>query len=202
VTTVTIPLSTTVCPITHTTPVPTSHPAGMTTSTVYTTKTSTITSCAAYVTDCSLGSVTTVTIPLYTTVYPIATESPYPTESSVTVSLPSFSLPSSIAEGTSSAEGEEKTTSTRFSTLTSYTTIQFVHSTVTVAPVPVYPTQVKQVSSSPSGFTYTAVPTGGASGEVTSSPYPTGPAEFTGAGVKISGSVGMIVAMFVAAMVL
>ncbi|KAL5331921.1 hypothetical protein ACEPPN_001461 [Leptodophora sp. 'Broadleaf-Isolate-01'] len=95
VTTKTIPLYTTVCPVTETevkstkTPIgkptttllPTTYkptgPVKYTTSTVYTTSIYTITSCAPSVTDCpsKLGHVTTEIIKLYTTVCPVTEKS-------------------------------------------------------------------------------------------------------------------------------
>ncbi|KAK6842554.1 hypothetical protein PG987_003414 [Apiospora arundinis] len=61
----------------------------MTTSTVYTTKVGTITACPATVTNCPVGSVTTQTIALYTTVCPVSgiTDSPKPT--SIPATIPS-----------------------------------------------------------------------------------------------------------------
>jgi hypothetical protein len=58
----------------------------MTTSTVYTTATHTITSCKPTITNCPIGKVTTLTIPLYTTVCPVSaiktqTAAPKPTSS-------------------------------------------------------------------------------------------------------------------------
>ncbi|RDW58750.1 hypothetical protein BP6252_13226 [Coleophoma cylindrospora] len=74
VTTETIAVYTTICPVaeakTSTVPKITSIPAGYTMSTVYATKIYTITSCAATVTNCPVGKVTTETSSLYTTICP------------------------------------------------------------------------------------------------------------------------------------
>ncbi|KAJ6446799.1 chitinase 18-18 [Purpureocillium lavendulum] len=75
VTTETIPLYTTVCPVTETPkppkPTQTKTSAAWTTSTVYTTKIHTVTACPPQVTNCPVGHVTTETIPWYTTVCPV-----------------------------------------------------------------------------------------------------------------------------------
>ncbi|KAM3462576.1 hypothetical protein NHJ6243_003977 [Beauveria neobassiana] len=84
VTTETVFVSTTVCPVTKTdeAPKPTAKPIQpteeMTTSSVYTTKTYTITSCAPSVPDCPVGHVTTETKFVSTTVCPVA-DVPQPT---------------------------------------------------------------------------------------------------------------------------
>lgn len=74
-TTETIALYTTVCPVSEATqtaaPVTTEASQPWTTSTVYTTRVYTITSCAPDVTNCPANQVTTETIPLYTTVCPV-----------------------------------------------------------------------------------------------------------------------------------
>ncbi|KAF4971264.1 hypothetical protein FZEAL_9891 [Fusarium zealandicum] len=67
VTTETIPLYTTVCPVTAK---PT--PVEYDTKTVYTTDVHTITKCPPEVVNCPVGSTTTETIPLYTTVCPVS----------------------------------------------------------------------------------------------------------------------------------
>ncbi|RDW57758.1 hypothetical protein BP5796_12559 [Coleophoma crateriformis] len=70
----TIAVYTTICPVaeaeTSAVPEATSVPAGYTMSTVYATKIYTITSCAATVTNCPVGKVTTETTSLYTTICP------------------------------------------------------------------------------------------------------------------------------------
>ncbi|KAM3525454.1 hypothetical protein NHJ13051_003971 [Beauveria bassiana] len=84
VTTETIFVSTTVCPVTKTdeapkpTPKPTQPTEEMTTSSVYTTKTYTITSCPPSVPNCPVGHVTTETKFVSTTVCPVA-DVPQPT---------------------------------------------------------------------------------------------------------------------------
>lgn len=75
-TTETIALYTTVCPVSDATktPAPTATTEASlpwTTSTVYTTRVYTITSCAPEVTNCPVNHVTTETIPWYTTVCPV-----------------------------------------------------------------------------------------------------------------------------------
>ena len=73
----TIPLYTTICPVTETsvdTPVPTTTTApevSLTTSTVYSTRTATVTKCPPTVTDCPIGSVTTEVVAVSTTVCPV-----------------------------------------------------------------------------------------------------------------------------------
>ncbi|OAQ60073.1 chitinase 18-18 [Purpureocillium lilacinum] len=75
VTTETVPLYTTVCPVTKTPkpPQPTQAKtsAAWTTSTVYTTKIHTVTACPPQIANCPVGHVTTETIPWYTTVCPV-----------------------------------------------------------------------------------------------------------------------------------
>ncbi|KAJ4254324.1 Chitinase 2 [Fusarium torreyae] len=89
VTTETIPLYTTVCPVTaKATPthyaVPSQYaaPSQYETKTVYTTSVHTVTKCPPEVVDCPYGSVTTETIPVYTTVCPV-TETGKPAPSNV-----------------------------------------------------------------------------------------------------------------------
>jgi len=160
--TVTVPLYTTICPVTETeTPSPaTSSPSGpatvrYTTSTVITTSIYTISKCAPTVTDCPYTTkpvITTDIITLYTTICPISEETGTP----ISVSLPPLTgVPSSIAAGgisysfaptpgtesaiphpvyPTSVGGEElTTTSTRTAaTLTSYITVQKASSTVVI----------------------------------------------------------------------
>ncbi|KAL7621316.1 Chitinase 2 [Parahypoxylon ruwenzoriense] len=66
----TIPLYTTVCPVTETQKKPADAPLTM--STIYSTKISTITACPPSVPNCPVGSITTETIAISTTVYPVA----------------------------------------------------------------------------------------------------------------------------------
>ncbi|KAF5648417.1 endochitinase 2 precursor [Fusarium sp. NRRL 52700] len=82
VVTETIPLYTTVCPVTGKAK-PTNYavPSQYETKTVYTTSTHTVTKCPPEVVDCPYGSVTTETIPVYTTVCPVTEKSkPAPTD--------------------------------------------------------------------------------------------------------------------------
>ncbi|KAF5718942.1 endochitinase 2 precursor [Fusarium mundagurra] len=76
VATETIPLYTTVCPVTGKAK-PTNYavPSQYKTKTVYTTSVHTVTKCPPEVADCPYGSVTTETIPLYTTVCPVTEKS-------------------------------------------------------------------------------------------------------------------------------
>ncbi|KAH7200047.1 glycoside hydrolase superfamily [Fusarium oxysporum] len=82
VVTETIPLYTTVCPVTGKAK-PTNYavPSQYETKTVYTTSIHTVTKCPPEVVDCPYGSVTTETIPVYTTVCPVTEKSkPAPTD--------------------------------------------------------------------------------------------------------------------------
>lgn len=82
VVTETIPLYTTVCPVTGKAK-PTNYavPSQYETKTVYTTSVHTVTSCPPEVVDCPYGSVTTETIPVYTTICPVTEVSkPTPTD--------------------------------------------------------------------------------------------------------------------------
>ncbi|KAF4345978.1 endochitinase 2 precursor [Fusarium beomiforme] len=82
VVTETIPLYTTVCPVTGKAR-PSNHavPSQYLTKTVYTTSVHTVTKCPPSVVDCPYGSVTTETIPVYTTVCPVTEKSkPAPTD--------------------------------------------------------------------------------------------------------------------------
>ncbi|KAK3389003.1 hypothetical protein B0T20DRAFT_456994 [Sordaria brevicollis] len=110
VTTIVVPIATTVCPVTAietssgsaptgiiTTSVPVeSIPAGFTTSTIYTTTVSTVTSCAPTVTDCpgKIGQVTTVVVPIGVTVCPITEAFP-----------PATSVPAAPSAGVPGAPG-------------------------------------------------------------------------------------------------
>jgi hypothetical protein len=79
VTTETIALYTTVCPVAEASAPATATGApelGYGTSTVYTTTTYTVTKCPPSVQNCPYGHLTTETIPLYTTVYPITPAGP------------------------------------------------------------------------------------------------------------------------------
>ncbi|KAG4258565.1 hypothetical protein FPRO03_03519 [Fusarium proliferatum] len=82
VVTETIPLYTTVCPVTGKAK-PTNYavPSQYETKTVYTTRIQTVTKCPPEVADCPYGSVTTETIPVYTTVCPVTEKGkPAPTD--------------------------------------------------------------------------------------------------------------------------
>ncbi|KAF5552502.1 endochitinase 2 precursor [Fusarium phyllophilum] len=82
VVTETIPLYTTVCPVTGKAK-PTNYavPSQYETKTVFTTSIHTVTMCPPEVADCPYGSVTTETIPVYTTVCPVTEKSkPAPTD--------------------------------------------------------------------------------------------------------------------------
>ncbi|KAF4946836.1 hypothetical protein FGADI_10865 [Fusarium gaditjirri] len=83
VVTETIPLYTTVCPVTGKAK-PTNHgvPSQFETKTVYTTSIHTVTKCPPKVVDCPYGSVITETIPVYTTICPV-TEKGKPAPTSV-----------------------------------------------------------------------------------------------------------------------
>ncbi|GAB0135585.1 hypothetical protein EsDP_00003918 [Epichloe bromicola] len=101
VTTETIPLYTTVCPVTETAHVPeptTTKAPLLTTSTVYTTNMYTLTSCPPYVVDCSEGEVTTEVIPVYTTVCPVNNNRELEQDSSLETSI----RPTAIAAKASS----------------------------------------------------------------------------------------------------
>ncbi|KAF4490156.1 endochitinase 2 precursor [Fusarium agapanthi] len=82
VVTETIPLYTTVCPVTgKAKPTIYAVPSQYETKTVYTTSVHTVTKCPPEVEDCPYGSVTTETIPVYTTVCPVTDKSkPAPTD--------------------------------------------------------------------------------------------------------------------------
>ncbi|KAF5561532.1 endochitinase 2 precursor [Fusarium napiforme] len=82
VVTETIPLYTTVCPVTgKAKPTNFAVPSQYETKTVYTTSVHTVTSCPPEVVDCPYGSVTTETIPVYTTICPVTEKSkPAPTD--------------------------------------------------------------------------------------------------------------------------
>ncbi|KAJ4321058.1 Chitinase 2 [Fusarium piperis] len=83
VTTETIPLYTTVCPVTaKATPTQYAVAPEYETKTVYTTRVHTVTKCPPEVVNCPVGSVTTETIPVYTTVCPV-TEKPQPVPTKV-----------------------------------------------------------------------------------------------------------------------
>ncbi|QPH04081.1 hypothetical protein C2857_000734 [Epichloe festucae Fl1] len=106
VTTETIPLYTTVCPVTETAHVPepttTTKAPLLTTSTVYTTKIYTLTSCPPYVVDCPKGEVTTEVIPVYTTVCPVNSNTELEQYSSLETSIrPTAIVAEASSEGCS-----------------------------------------------------------------------------------------------------
>lgn len=83
ITTETIPLYTTVCPVTaKATPTQYAVPPGYETKTVYTTSVHAVTKCPPEAVNCPVGSVTTEAIPVYTTVCPV-TEKPQPVPTKV-----------------------------------------------------------------------------------------------------------------------
>ncbi|KAJ6781292.1 hypothetical protein PWT90_07978 [Aphanocladium album] len=100
VTTETVYVSTTVCPVTKTTeaPQPTGNPGQpgeqMTTSTVYATKTFTITKCAPTVTNCPVGHVVTQTVSVSETVCPVTKTNEVPQPSNPAGGKPSGNQPS------------------------------------------------------------------------------------------------------------
>ncbi|KAG8417995.1 hypothetical protein J3458_005441 [Metarhizium acridum] len=121
----------------------------MTTSTVYTTSTRTITSCQPTVTNCPVGKVTTVTVPLYITICPVSavetkTPSPKPTKTSG-----------------NGGNGPEKTTIT--TKVTKTFTITSCAPTITNCPVGKVTTEVVTTTYCPGEET--AVPTSSNSGK-------------------------------------
>jgi len=78
-----------------------------------------------------------------------------------------------------------------------------IKSTATVVPKPMYPTPAKQYSSAAGVGTGAGVPvpqpTSVIGGEVTATPSPSTPEQFTGAGNKMGGSMGVVAAIFVGA---
>ncbi|EMR63275.1 putative glycoside hydrolase family 18 protein [Eutypa lata UCREL1] len=151
VTTETIAISTTVCPVTATSQQPTTE-VPVTTSTIYSTRVATVTKCPASVTNCPVGSVTTETIAISTTVCPVtetstkATNVPgintyintpaQPTE----VSTPSTTTSQPfIAETITPSSGSEtETTEVPAIPTSMYPT--FSPSPSTIVTVPLYPT--------------------------------------------------------------
>jgi chitinase len=195
VTTDTIVLYTTVCPVTATETnggVPTStaaastSPVEYTTSTVYTTTIYTITSCAPTVTNCpaKLGQVTTDIISLYVTVCPVS-------EAAATAS-PTAS-PTAIA----SAENTYSTT-TLSSTTTQFVTVKVIQSTATVAPYPVSVTAQGNAQGKALG-TGTGLPV--VSLITTTAGAAATPSQFTGAASTSRGPFGVMVAVVLGAVV-
>lgn len=96
-------------------------PALYTTSTVYATNTKTIISCAPTVTNCPVGSVTTETIALYTTVYPVTEGQGVASSTEIKNAASSTDVKSiaSVSETkTSTVESTQYTTSTVYATNT------------------------------------------------------------------------------------
>jgi hypothetical protein len=169
VTTEIVPVYTTVCPVSgNSGAVPTpglSAPAnvGYTTGTVYTTKVVTVTACAPGVVNCP-GTVTTATVPLYTTVYPtpsgtttisikttsfytikvtysVSTATIIPIQSSPVAPYPTPSSATSVrcASGYGTATGS---VCYPISTATGVSTIATSIKVVEVSPVPLVPSVV------------------------------------------------------------
>ncbi|RYP20702.1 hypothetical protein DL765_002652 [Monosporascus sp. GIB2] len=155
-----IPLYTTVCPVTKTEtgkPSTESEPP-MTTSTIYSTRVETVTKCPPSVTDCPVGSVTTQTVAIGTTVCPVteteteystATENPVTTPvttpvpgkptDNVYVPSPVVSISATII--TTSQPFSVKTVITdNYPTTTAYPVGSPVPSTVSTVTMPIYPT--------------------------------------------------------------
>ncbi len=183
VTTETIALYTTYCPVeaTKTAEAPVPKPTKYTTSTVYATTVYTVTSCAETVTDCParIGYETTEIISLYTTVCPVTeteTAIPVPT----TPAYPAYPV----------ASGSSKTT-TISSTFTTYVTINLVHSTATLMPYPTGPAQGTKALGTglPNvSVVYQAV----SSAKGTASAYPTTPV-YTGGAASLKAGAGLLV---------
>ncbi|KAI2617100.1 glycoside hydrolase superfamily [Hypoxylon sp. NC1633] len=192
VVTETIPLYTTVCPVTATQK-PTTTSVSLTTSTIYSTRVSTITKCPASVTNCPVGSVTTETIAVSTTVCPV-------TEAQTTTSV--------AAAATYPGGVYEESQPVKVATVPTYpaagsSSSVYVPTTLSVAP---YPT-AKGGSGSGSGSTlsyaatgtgtgYPVTPTG--SSVVVASPYPTAPVT---AGSAKTASLGLFGLVAIAAFV-
>jgi len=123
------PETVTDCPAHSTTVVSTTYP--LTTSTVYQTTTSTITACPSTKTDCPLGHVTTVVVPVSTTVCPVTTSKAYP-NSTITYVHPT---------GTTSTPCPEETTLTTKAPQCPTTSVKTIHTSyTTVIPTVIYET--------------------------------------------------------------
>jgi chitinase len=181
----TIPLYTTVCPVSttekpheETTKAPETtkdHGEEYTTSTVYTTAIYTVTKCPPEVTDCPLGSVTTKTVPLYTTVCPI-TSATVPEETHVVTTEPGkeeseystttmYSTYTKTRTVSEASEEEEKTTTIE-STTTSTAYFTVYPTTSTETPTIEYSTVIP-LPSTPVYSSKPIYPTG-----ITTLPYP------------------------------
>ncbi|RYO85571.1 hypothetical protein DL766_005868 [Monosporascus sp. MC13-8B] len=174
-----IPLYTTVCPVTKTEtgkPSTKSEPP-MTTSTIYSTRVETVTKCPPSVTDCPVGSVTTQTVAIGTTVCPVTgTETEYSTATEYPVTTPIPGKPTDnvyVHSPVISISATTITTSQPFSvktvitdnypTTTAYPVGSPVPSTVSTITVPIYPTggpgKNNGTISSSTGTGFVPVPT-------------------------------------------
>lgn len=150
VTTETIYVSTTVCPITKTseppkptgTPTP-GQPEEMTTSTVYTTEVHTITKCAPEVTNCPAGHVVTQTISVSETVCPVTKTNDVPKPTQPAGNQPGGNQPGGNQPSGNKPSGnkpsESMTTSTLHSTMTLTKTLSVTGPKPTGAVVPSQP---------------------------------------------------------------
>jgi hypothetical protein len=100
VTTVVVPVTTTVCPASENYAI----------STVYTTSVRTVTGCPPTVTSCPVGKVTTVTAPAYTTIYPVTSAQQGSDSTVVTVTNKPATSAGNQPAGSSTAAGSAKTT--------------------------------------------------------------------------------------------
>jgi chitinase len=183
VTTDTIVLYTTICPVTATETnggIPTStavasfSPVEYTTSTVYATTTYTITSCAPTVTNCpaKLGQVTTDIISLYVTVCPV-----------------------SEAEATATPNAENTySTTTLSSTTTQFVTVKVVQSPAALAPYPISLTTQAKTLGTGTGLPVLNLITTTAAGVAT-------PSQFEGAASISGSSIGVMIAVILGAVV-
>lgn len=141
---------------------------------MYTTKIYTVTSCAPSVTNCpaKLGSVTTEIISLYTTVCPVANQTPaspgsFSAPAGSKSSAPGSSVPASSAQ--SSGKPSSLTTHVK-QAKTTYVTVAYATSTATLPSGPQFSASNSGVVSVvPSTMTVVPLP------PTTSAPYPTGP---------------------------
>jgi chitinase len=158
----TIPIYTTVCPVT-------SEPTGaMTTSTVYATDIYTVTSCAPGVPDCSAGHVTTVTRPVYTTVCPVGEDVSIPLVTSTAYTTEAYTV-TACADDVDCSIGQV-TTATR-----AFTTIHPAETGTVPKPGPEVIVAVPGVSSSPSAPSQLAPSQAGAAASTGFSHPPAGP---------------------------
>jgi chitinase len=139
VTTQTVAVGTTLCPVSTPPSKPTDTP--LTTATVYTTKVSTITKCAPNVVNCPTGSVTTQTISVGTTVYPVSDKpktTPAGTPTGGKGGNGDDDKPKTTATATATGgkggAGDNDKTKTDYTTSTVYKTIKTDTPTVTTYP--------------------------------------------------------------------